>query len=175
MDDVIGEVVLSTDQIRDGLADVARRINQDFESVVVVTVVPGGILVAADLVRQLEIDVAMDWISCPHTPGERNNASTIVYPQQVPVAGRDVIIVDDAIESGGTMRRLVEHIQAAGARSVSAAVSFVKPGRVDIPATQYYGHELTSDEMLVGFGLPWHDLYRNLPYVARLAEADPQG
>ncbi|NKE09288.1 MULTISPECIES: phosphoribosyltransferase [Kocuria] len=122
-----------------------------------------------ELVRQLNFDVAMDWISCPHTPGERTNASPIVYYQNVPIQGRDVIVVDDAIESGGTMKRLVEHLKEFDPASISVATLFVKPGRVEIPVRQYFAHQMDSDDMLVGFGLPWQDKLRNLPYVAQLA------
>jgi hypoxanthine phosphoribosyltransferase len=168
MNQFIGETVLSADRVREGIARVADRINHDFDSAVVITVVPGGILATADLVRQLTFDIEMDYISCPHTPGERNNASPIVYHRNIPIAGRDVIVVDDAIESGGTMKRLVAHLEAYEPASISVATLFVKPGRVDIPVRQYYGYEMGSDDMLVGFGLPWQDRLRNLPYVARL-------
>lgn len=66
----VGETVLSAEDISSGLSEVAARLNANFDSAVVITVVPGGILVTADLVRQLDFDVAMDWISCPHTPGD---------------------------------------------------------------------------------------------------------
>lgn len=168
----IGETVLSTDQVREGIGRVAGLINGDFSSAVVITVVPGGILVAADLVRQLTFDIEMDYISCPHTPGERHNASPIVYPHNIPIVGRDVIVVDDAIESGGTMKRLVTNLEAYEPASLSVATLFVKPGRVDIPARQYFGYEMDTDEMLVGFGLPLDDRLRNLPYVARLGAND---
>lgn len=170
--EVIGETVLSADRIREGIARVAERLNGDFTSAVVITVVPGGILVTADLVRQLTFDIEMDFISCPHTPGERNNASPIVYHQNIPIAGRDVLVVDDAIESGGTMKRLVAHLVTHQPASVSVATLFVKPGRVDIPVRQYYAYEMDSDEMLVGFGLPWQGQLRNLPYVAKLKARD---
>jgi hypoxanthine phosphoribosyltransferase len=169
MNRFIGETVLTTDQVRDGIGRVADQINRDFRSAVVITVVPGGILATADLVRRLTFDIEMDHISCPHTPGERNNASPIVYHQSIPIAGRDVLVVDDAIESGGTMMRLVAHLHTYRPASLSVATLFVKPGRAEIPARQYYGYEMDTDEMLVGFGLPWHDQLRNLPYVARLA------
>jgi hypoxanthine phosphoribosyltransferase len=168
MNQSIGQTVLSTDQVREGISRVAEGINRDFSSAVVITVVPGGILATADLVRQLTFDLEMDYISCPHTPGERDNASPIVYHQNILIAGRDVIVVDDAIESGGTMKRLVAHLQAYQPASLSVATLFVKPSRIDIPVRQYYGYEMDNDEMLVGFGLPWQDQLRNLPYVARL-------
>ncbi len=166
---VVGEVVLDAGQIREGLARVADSLNQEFaDPLVVITVVPGGILVTADLVRQLRMDVEMDYISCPHTPGERHNASPIVYHHNIAISGRHVVVVDDAIESGGTMRRLIDHLGGFGPASLSTATLFVKPGRVQLPVRQFYGYELESDEMLVGFGLPWQDRHRNLPFVARL-------
>ncbi|MFW8630102.1 hypothetical protein [Vibrio natriegens] len=70
-----------------------------------ITVVPGGILFTADLVRQLSFDISMDYIYCPHPPGERNNSSEIVYHHNINVIGRNVILIDDAIESGGTIIR----------------------------------------------------------------------
>lgn len=124
---VIGETVLSADGVRQGSSGVAERINSHFSSAVVITVVPGGILVTADLVRQLTFDIAMDFISCPHSPGERDNASPIVYQQNIPIAGRDVIVVDDAIESGGTMKRLVAHLEAFEPATFSVVTLFVKP------------------------------------------------
>lgn len=165
---IVGDVVLSADQVRAGIESVAERINADFSSAVVITVVPGGILVTADLVRQLTFNLEMDYISCPHTPGERSNSSPIAYNQTIPIAGRDVIVVDDAIESGGTMSRLVAHLAEFEPASLSVATLFVKPGRVDIPVRQYFAYEMDTDEPLVGFGLPWQDQLRNLPYVARL-------
>ena len=170
-DSVVGEKVLGVDEIRAGIAQVAERLNRVFstaDAAVVITVVPGGILMTADLVRQLTFDVELDVISCPHTPGQRHNASPIVYSQHVPIAGRDVIVVDDAIESGGTMRRLVDHLQALGPESLSVATLLVKPGRAEIPVPQFYGFELDGDEALVGFGMPWRGRLRNLPFVARL-------
>ena len=78
---VIGATVLSADQVRRGIHRVAERINSDFSSAVVITVVPGGILVTADLVRRLTFDVEMDYISCPHTPGAPQPVTDRLPPQ----------------------------------------------------------------------------------------------
>ncbi|MGU3412418.1 phosphoribosyltransferase [Enterobacteriaceae bacterium C34A] len=165
----IGAVVLDEQAIAHGVEKVASQLNQDFKDAVVITVVPGGMLFTADLVRKLNFDINMDYISCPHTPGDRNNSSTIVYHQNIDINGRDVILVDDAIESGGTMRRLVEHLKTNySPKSVSVAILFVKPGRVLIDAKQYYALEVDNDDLLIGFGMPWENKYRNLPYVAKL-------
>lgn len=165
----IGEEVLSQQQIQDGVTAVANKLNQQFDSALVITVVPGGILFTADLVRQLNFDIKMDYISCPHTPGERHNQSEIVYHQNIPIDGQNVIVIDDAIESGGTMKRLIEHIQGNyQPKSLCVATLLVKPSRVDIPVPLYYAYEMDSDDLIVGYGLPWGDKYRNLPSISKL-------
>lgn len=168
----IGEMVLDEVQIQDGVKIVAQKLNQQFTQAVVITVVPGGILFTADLVRQLSFDINMDYISCPHTPGDRNNSSEIVYHQNIEISGRDVILIDDAIESGGTMKRLVEYLMNNfDVKLLSIATLFVKPSRVDIPVVQHFAYEMANDDLLVGYGLPWQDKSRNLPYISKVKKS----
>ncbi|GEA61061.1 phosphoribosyltransferase [Vibrio comitans] len=167
----IGELVLSEQQIQQGVKIVADKLNEKFEDAVVISVVPGGILFTADLVRSLSFDLSMDTISCPHTPGDSNNTSSIVYHENISIRGKDVIMIDDAIESGGTMKRLVEHISNNyEVNSISIATLFVKPSRVEIPVPQYFAYEMNNDDLLVGYGLPWQDKLRNVPYVSKLVK-----
>lgn len=165
----IGKVIINESAIAEGVRNVAAQINRDFDAAVIITVVPGGMLYTADLTRQLVIDVSMDYISCPHIPGERNNQSSIIYHNNIDIDGQHVIIIDDAIESGGTMKRLVEYISKNyKPKSLAVAVLFVKPGRVDIPVKQYYAYEMDNDDLMIGYGMPWENKYRNLPFVAKL-------
>lgn len=164
-----GKIILDESTIAKGVNLVADRLNADFSDAVIITVVPGGIFFTADLTRKLNFDVEMDYISCPHTPGERNNVSEIVFHNNIGIEGRHVIVIDDAIESGGTMRRLVEHLnEKYHPQSVSVAVLFVKPGRVAIPARCYYAYEMENDDLLIGYGMPWQNKFRNLPCVSTL-------
>lgn len=165
----IGQLVLSEQQIRDGVKVVAQKLNEKFDHVVIISVVPGGILFTADLVRKLKASLKMDYISCPHTPGDRSNQSDIVFHENIKLKGQDVILIDDAIESGGTMKRLVEHISNNyNVKSLSIATLFVKPNRLTIPVPQYYAYEMDNDDLLVGYGLPWQDKLRNMPFVSKL-------
>ena len=171
MNKYIGKTIFNADQIKTGVNRVADQLNKKFsnDDVVFITVVPGGILFTADLVRQLNFDVSMDYISCPHTPGERNNASAIIYHQNINITNRHVVLVDDAIESGGTMKRIVEFLaQNYSVKSISVATLFVKPGRVNIPIDQHFAYEMKNDDLLVGYGLPWNDKYRNMPFISQL-------
>lgn len=165
----VGETILDAAAIAEGVNQVATQLNKNFTDAVILTVVPGGMIYTADLTRKLNFDVNMDYISCPHTPGKRSNNSAIVYQGNININNRDVIIIDDAIESGGTMKRLVEYIiENHKPKFVSIAVLFVKAGRINIPVQQFYAYTMESDDMLVGYGMPWKNKYRNLPFVARI-------
>lgn len=167
----IGELVLSEQQIREGVRSVASALNQQFSEAVIVTVVPGGLFFTADLVRKLRFPLLMDFISCPHTPGDRNNNAEIVFHENIALENRDVILIDDAIESGGTMQKIAAYIQNQyRVHSLSIATLLVKPGRVDIPVKQYFAYEMADDELLVGYGLPWEDRLRNVPFIAKLVK-----
>lgn len=167
----LGELVLSQQKIQDGIKIVADKLNKQFQEAVVISVVPGGILFTADLVRQLEFTLCMDYISCPHTPGNRENSSEIVYHENICLQDKDVIVIDDAIESGGTMKRLIEYLATNfRVKSLSIATLLVKPGRVDIPVPQYFAYQMENDDLLVGYGLPWQDKLRNVPYVSKLVK-----
>ena len=167
----IGELVLSQRQIQKGVKIVADKLNKQFQEAVIITVVPGGILFTADLIRELTFDIRMDYISCPHTPGERDNNSEISYNQNIDIENKDVIVIDDAIESGGTMKRLIEHLICTYQfKSLSIATLLVKPSRVNIAVAQYFAYEMPNDDLLVGYGLPWQDKLRNVPYISKLVK-----
>jgi len=167
----LGKLVLNQQQIQEGVKIVADKLNKQFQDAVIITVVPGGVLFTADVVRKLTFDIRMDYISCPHTPGDRQNNSDIVYHQNIDIDGNDVIVIDDAIESGGTMKRLIDHLSHHyQVRSLSIATLLVKPGRVNIPIPQYFAYEMPNDDLLVGYGLPWQDKLRNVPYVSTLVK-----
>ncbi|HAS61617.1 MAG TPA: hypoxanthine phosphoribosyltransferase [Vibrio sp.] len=169
----IGDIVLTTEQVKQGVTHVAQHLNQRFdgEKVVFISVVPGGILFTADLIRQIDFDVKLDYVSCHHTPGSSTNNSAIIYQQNVSIDGAHVILLDDAIETGGTMKRVAAFFaEQSGVKSVSIACLFVKPGRIDIPFTQYFAYEMKNDDMLIGYGLSWQEHWHNLPYVAKLIQ-----
>lgn len=169
----IGDLVLSQAQIKKGVEKVAAELNQNFENetAVVITVVPGGLLFTADLVRKLSFNISMDTISCPHTPGDTQNNSVIMFHENVPLMNQHVIVIDDAIESGGTMQRLTAYIaENFEIKSLSIATLFVKPSRVNIPFKQFYALEMDNDDLLVGYGLPWNNQLRNVPYISKVVK-----
>lgn len=165
----IGECVLSEEDIARGVEVVAEKLNKSLARAVIISVVPGGILFTADLVRKLKFPVKMDYLSCPHTPGDRNNLSDIMFHNNIPLTDEHVILIDDAIESGSTMLKIVDFLtQNYHFKSLSVATLFVKPNRLNINADLFYALEMANDDLLVGYGLPWQDEHRNIPYVSKL-------
>ncbi len=174
--DFIERLVYSEKDIQHGVAVVAQQLNEKYDDAVMITVVPGGMLFTADLARQLTFPISMDVISCPHMPGDRSNTSDIVFRNTIDLTGRHVIVVDDAIESGGTMKRLVSYLTSTYVlKSIAIATLFVKKNRTAISVDQHFAYEYDGDDMLVGYGLPWNDGQRNLPFVAKLAEGERGG
>lgn len=165
----VGQLVFSEHQIQAGVEIVARKLNEQYQHAVAISVVPGGILFTADLVRKLSFEIKMDYISCPHIPGDRNNRSKIVFHENISLQDQDVILIDDAIESGGTMNRLVTYLLSNFLiRSLAIATLLVKPSRENIPVPQHFAYVMENDDLLVGYGLPWEDKLRNLPFVSKL-------
>ncbi|WP_342668986.1 phosphoribosyltransferase [Vibrio sonorensis] len=111
MTDMIGEIVLTQDQIEEGVNLVAERITHKYlgEEVVFIVVVPGGIFFAADLLRKLPFHFSIDHVACHHTPGSSQNHSPIIYQNDIELTGKHLVLVDDAIETGGTMKRVAQY------------------------------------------------------------------
>lgn len=136
---------------------------------VVITVTPGGVIFTADLIRQLTFELRMDHISCLHRPGDTNNRSDIIFYENLNLQNQHVLVIDDAIESGSTMKRHCEYLRCHfEINSLAIATLFVKPSRVTMPESLFYAVEMDNDQLLIGYGLPWQDKFRNLPYISKL-------
>lgn len=164
-------LVLSQIQIQRGFEKIARLLNQRFYglSAVVIVVVPGGMFFAADLMRKLTFDVAVDTVSCPHTPGDVSNTSAVNYLNEIDIEHRHVIVVDDALESGSTMKRIVKHIHDHhDVQSLSVCTLFARKGHKSVGADTEYAYEMENESLLIGYGLSLNTLYRNLPNVSAI-------
>lgn len=163
-------------QIAQNVAIVAEKLNRAFagKTVVVLSVVPGGIFFSADLLRKCRFDLSLDYIACPHCPGARVNHSPVVYPNNIDINGKAVLLVDDAVESGATMQQIIDCLTAHfSPASVSVAVLLVKPGRLAFNLPLYYALETENDDLLVGYGMPWQERYRHLPFISKVQGQTP--
>jgi hypoxanthine phosphoribosyltransferase len=167
------EPLLDAESIRDRVAELGASISADFagERPVMVGVLTGAAVFLADLARQVLLPVELDFVAissygrATRSTGEVQVLKDLAHP----IDGRHVIVVEDIVDTGLTLRYLVEALVARRPASVSTCVLLDKPSRriVEVPV-RYRGFEI-EDQFVVGYGLDYAGLYRNLPYIGVLA------
>lgn len=175
MKEDLEEILFTADQIRDRVEALARQIADDYKgkTPLLVGVLKGAVIFLADLVRQLDIPLEIDTmaISSYGMSTRSSGVVQILKDLERPIEGRDVLIVEDIVDSGLTLQYLQDSLRRRGAKSVRIAAAFDKPGgrKVDI-VPDYYGLTVPN-RFVVGYGLDYAEQYRNLPYIGVLRES----
>lgn len=170
----VKEILLTEQQLADKTKELAKRISDDYrgKDFVMVTVLKGGFIFAADLVRQMDIDVDINFMAVSsYGSGTRSSGNVkIIKDLDSDIRGKHVLIVEDIIDSGNTLSCLAELMKERGAVDVRICTILNKPSRreVDIDVA-YVGYDI-PDEFVVGYGLDYDERYRNLPYLGTLKE-----
>ena len=170
--DQIREILITEDEIRGRLAELAREIDSDYRgrNPLLVGVLKGAVYVMSDLSRAMNIDLEMDWmaVSSYGSGTESSGVVRILKDLDTDVSGRDVLIVEDIIDSGLTLTWLSENLRSRGAASVEICTLLRKPTRLksDVFA-KYIGFDVPN-EFVVGYGLDYDERYRNLRDVVVL-------
>lgn len=168
----IQSIVLTEEQIKEKVKDAARWLDGRFKgkNPIAVCVLKGGVMFFCDLVRAMETPVQIEFmrISSYGTSSVSSGSPEIVTDLAVSVGGRDVILVEDIIDSGHTLLKLKELMLTRGASSFTAVTLFDKPSRRQVAVNADYSCYEIGDEFIVGYGLDYAQQYRNLPYVGVL-------
>jgi hypoxanthine phosphoribosyltransferase len=168
------EILLTADQIQTRVGELARQIAADYQGrpVTIVGVLTGSLMFLADLVRHLDLPLRIDLIQASSYRGAATIPGQLkIQPDLVPdVRGRDVLLLDDILDTGQTLSYLVKHLHGLSTASLRVAVLLRKVGRQLVPLEpDYCGFEI-PDAFVVGYGLDYNDEYRNLPYIAVLPQ-----
>ncbi len=171
---VISEVLLTHQQISRRVKQLARQISDDCKggSPLLVGVLKGSIMFLADLVRHMGADIELDFISVSSYGGGTVSSGKPTLRQDVSatIAGRDVLIVEDIVDSGKTIEFLTDLFVQKGAKSVKTAALLSKPSRRTVNVTvDYVGFEI-ADKFVVGYGMDFDEKYRGLPDICVLSE-----
>ncbi|GIP41336.1 hypothetical protein J31TS4_46160 [Paenibacillus sp. J31TS4] len=170
----IQEVLYSEEQIREKVRELGARISEDFQgrNLFVICVLKGAFIFMADLVKEVSIPMELDFMAVSSYGASTKSSGVvkIIKDLDVPVEGRDILIVEDIIDSGLTLSYLIDILERRNARSVSVVALFDKPARRTVDLQPDYAGFTLPDAFIVGYGLDYDEKYRNLPYVGVLKE-----
>ncbi len=167
------KVLLSEEALKSRLVELAAEIDRDYSGrdLLLVGVLKGAVMVMADLARLLHTAAEMDWmaVSSYGSGTKSSGVVRILKDLDRDISGRDVLIVEDIIDSGLTLSWLVANLTSRGPASVEVCALLRKPeaAKVDV-AVRYVGFDIPN-EFVVGYGLDYAERYRNLPFVGTLA------
>ena len=133
----------------------------------VISLLRGSFIFTADLVRELTIPVEVDFMTTSsYGNNEKSNGYVdIVHDIRANISGKEVLIVDDIMDSGFTLERVIKHLETKTPNSIKICVMLDKPSRRKVDSSPDYVGFTIPDVFIVGYGLNYGDLYRNTPYI----------
>jgi len=170
------EILIPAERIQQRVGDLARQIADDYRDrpLTIVGVLTGCLMFLADLVRHLELSLRIGLVQASSYRGASTSPGDLrIHPDFLPdVRGRHVLLLDDILDTGQTLTRLLEHLRGMGPASVKVGVLVRKRGRQLVPLEpDYCGFDI-PDAFVVGYGLDYNDEYRHLPYIATLVSPE---
>jgi len=173
LDKDLERILITQDQIRARIGELARQIDADYagRDLLLVGVLKGAVMVMADLSRALASRVTMDWmaVSSYGSGTKSSGVVRILKDLDRDITGRNVLVVEDIIDSGLTLSWLLRNIRSRGPESVEVFALLRKPEAAQVPVhVAYVGFDIPN-EFVVGYGLDYGERYRNLPFVGTLA------
>ena len=170
----VGEVLIDRDTLAARVAELGAEVSADYEGrdLLLIGVLKGAVFFMADLMRHLTVPCEVDFMAIS-SYGDATDSSGIVRilkDLDINIEGRDVLVVEDIIDSGLTLSYLIRNLESREPASLEVCALLTKPTRreIDVPV-RYVGFEIPN-KFVVGYGLDFAERYRNLPYVGVLDE-----
>jgi len=165
-DDVI-QVLFTEDQIRTRVQDLGRQISVDYKDrrLVLVSILRGSVFFATDLARQIELPLAMDFLSISSYGEDSEGVVRITKDLEENIAGKDILVIEDIVDTGFTLKYLLRTLAGRNPKSLEVCTLLDRRARRIIEVElKYVGFEI-PDKFVVGYGLDYRQRYRNLPYI----------
>jgi hypoxanthine phosphoribosyltransferase len=170
------KILLSKEELHDGVAIMAQEIADAFEGrqLTIVGVLTGSVVLVADLIRHIDQPLRVGVIQASSYRGATTERGDLIINSELmlDISGRDVLLVDDIFDTGHTLVRVLDKMKEFGPKSISSAVLLKKEGRQEVEYEPDFAAFNIPDEFVVGYGLDYEDMYRNLPYLAALEKED---
>ena len=168
------EVLISRQQLADKVAELGAQISKDYEgeSLFLIGILKGSVPFMADLMRAISLDVEMDFMSVSsYGSGTKSSGVVrILKDLDSDIAGKNVLIVEDIIDSGLTLAYLKEYLIKRNPKSIKIVTMLSKPARRKADIEADYTGFVVDDKFIVGYGLDIDQKYRNLPYISWIKE-----
>ena len=170
----VERVIVTEEQLRSKVAELAARIDVDYKDrdLLLVGVLKGAIMAMADLTRAMQRHIDMDWmaVSSYGSGTKSSGVVRILKDLDRDITGRNILIVEDIVDSGLTLSWLKSNLESRGAANVDILAILRKPeaAKVEV-AVKYVGFDIPTD-FVVGYGLDFDEKYRNLPFIGVLAK-----
>lgn len=166
------ETLFTEEQIQVRVAEIAERLNEDYDGMnpILVAVLKGSLYFLSDLSRRLEIPLNIDFIAIQSYGPQSGSSGAVKLLKDLdePIEGRDIIIVEDIIDTGLTLNYLLNNLKARNPRSIRICTLLDKKVRRLVPLDIAYSGFEIPDVFVVGYGLDFEQYFRNLPYIAVL-------
>lgn len=165
-------VMIDEKTIEKRICELAEEINNDFggEDLIVIGILKGSFMFLSDLVKHLKMNTEIHFMKASSYGGGTKTSGTVAIKLDVDrdITGKNVLIVEDIIDSGYTMREVKKLLKCRGAKCLKLCSCLSKPSKREVDVEiEYLGFEI-PDEFVVGYGLDFDEKYRNLPYIAVL-------
>ena len=166
------EKMISEGDLQARIREVAKEIENDYErkDLICVGLLKGSIMFMADLLKNVELDLAMDFMKVSSYHGGTDSTGVVKILKDVDedLTGKDVLIIEDIIDTGLTLESVKKFLMSKQPKSLKVCSLLDKPSRRKVEMVgEYIGFEI-PDEFVVGYGLDYDELYRNLPYIGKV-------
>jgi hypoxanthine phosphoribosyltransferase len=172
-----GKPLFTREEIQRKIHELGSRISTEYaeKDLLVVGVLKGALFFMSDLLRSLRISVRMDFIHCTSSASKSCSPVTMLADMKEDIRGKDVLLVEDIIDSGVTIDYLKKMLLDRGPASLKVCVLLDKPDRRKVQIEADYAGFRIPNKYVVGYGLDYQDRYRNLPYIAVLPHEEREG
>jgi len=168
----VERILISQEKLEKIVNSLAKQIEKDYNGreFILVGLLKGSIVFMAELMTKINLDFRIDFMVASSYGGgtESSGKVKIIKDMEVDPRGRDILIVEDIIDSGNTLNFVINHLVSRGAKAVQVCTLCDKPDRRKVPLAPEYCGAVIPDEFIVGYGLDYDEKYRNLPYIGVL-------
>lgn len=172
---VCKEILVSQKKIEESVKNIAAQINDDYagEEVVFISILKGSFMFTSDLLKHINLDCNIDFMQVSTYGNSSTTSGNFVIKKDITidVTDKNVIIIEDILDTGYTLKNLIEYFKIKHVKTLKIATMIDKPKRrLEKVSADYVGYTMSDDSFIVGYGLDYAQKYRNLPYIGVLAD-----